>query len=236
MNAQNQKTVQEGNSWLRVGLLILTLLTPIINTLVERIRQRSQSLREQAKGLQVSAQSTQATVKHRLDEFAEASRQRTLEQAHQLQEQAHQLQEQANHLHTALGENTEQSRKVAEQILQTGEEWGQQLLRRGEQFTEELTERGSKLAHELAKRGGDLLEPVRKRDRTFWAVLGFSLGLTATLVATYLFVRQRMIQQEAQPDQQIELPQNGYQAMPAKEQQAPMGKGVYVERNAVEPT
>ena len=249
MNAQNQKTVQEESRWLRVGLLILTLLTPIINTIVERIRQRSQSLREQAKGLQTSTQSAQTTVKHRLDKFAGISRQHALEQAQQLQLQAQHLQEQAHHLRTALGENAEQSRKVAEQMLQTSEEWGQQLLKRGEQFTEELSERGSKLVeqggkltHGLAERGGklahelgeDLLEPIRKRDKTFWTVLGFSIGLTAALVATYLFVRQRMIQQVAHADQQIELPQNGYQARPAKEQQAPMGKGAYVERNAVE--
>jgi hypothetical protein len=67
-----------------------------------------------------------------------------------------------------------------------------------------------KEAKDLAERGEGLLEPVRQRKGTFWAVLGFSLGLTAALIVTYLFVRQRWLQPETDEGQQIELPQNEF--------------------------
>ncbi len=63
---------------------------------------------------------------------------------------------------------------------------------------------------DLAERGEGLSEPVRQRKGTFWAVLGFGLGLTAALVVTYLFVRPRLLQPETDEGQQIELPQNEF--------------------------
>jgi heme exporter protein D len=67
MNVDAQSTVQEKSLWWRVGLLTITLLGPIVNTVVERMRQRSQSL-------QNSAQTAQTTARQRLDELAQTSR------------------------------------------------------------------------------------------------------------------------------------------------------------------
>jgi hypothetical protein len=121
---KDQNNIQESkrNRWLRVVLLSFTLLGPIVNTIVERMRQRSQPL-------QNNAQTAQTAARQRFDELTEAE---------------------------------------------------------------------------------GLLEPVRQRKGTFWAVLGFSLGLTAALVVTYLFVRQRLLQPETDEGQQIELPQNEF--------------------------
>ncbi len=232
MNKGNQNEEQEGSRWLRVGLLTLTLLGPIIKTIAERMRQRSQALQDTTLTAQMAA-------RQRLDELTQAGRQVALEQAQQLQEQARQLQAQALQLRAALSENTEQSLKVAEQMRKAGEEWSRELMKRGSKvthdlaersghLTDELVERGgkisadlakrsSKVARDLAERGEDLLEPVRKRDGAFWTTLGFGIGLTAAVVVTYLFVRQRFLQQATEENQQIELPQNGYRSTTERE-------------------
>ena len=235
MKTDNQNNVQERNRWLRVGLLIFTLVGPIVNTIVERMRQRSQSL-------QNTAQTSQAAARQRIEELTQASRQLAVERAQILQEQANQLQAQAQQLRKALSENARQSRKVAEQFRKTSSELssklrsspqrslrsefksfrgcehlteglterGNKLVERSSQATQDLTKRGKKAAHDLAERSQGLLEPVRQRNGKFWTVLGFSIGLTAALVATYVFVRQRLLKPATDPDEQIELPQNGY--------------------------
>ena len=185
-NTDTEKNALEGRRGLRVGLLTLTLVGPIVNTIVERMRQRSQSL-------QNTAQTTRTAARQRFNELAQTSRQFATERAQLLQEQANQLQEQAQQLRKALSENAEQSRKVAEQI------------------TADVAKRSRKVASNLTERSEGLLEPVRERGGTFWTILGFSLGLTAALVVTYVFVRQRFFRQETDQDQQIELPQDGYQ-------------------------
>jgi DNA anti-recombination protein RmuC len=226
LKTDNQNNVQERNRWLRVGLLIFTLVGPIVNTIVERMRQRSQSL-------QNTAQTSQAAARQRIEELTQASRQLAVERAQILQEQANQLQAQAQQLRKALSENARQSRKVAEQFRKTSSELssklrsspiyrgsehlteeltehGNKLVERSSQVTQDLTKRGKKAAHDLAERSQGLLEPVRQRNGKFWTVLGFSIGLTAALVATYVFVRQRLLRPATDPDEQIELPQNGY--------------------------
>jgi len=199
MKEVNQNDQQEGNRWLRVGLLALTLLGPIVKTIADRMRQRSQALQD-------TTLSAQTAARQRLDELTQASRQVALEQAQQLQAQARQLQAQALQLREALSENAEQSLKVAEQVRKAGEEWSRELMKRGGKVTRDLTERGE-----------SLLEPVRKGDGAFWTALGFSIGLTAAVVATYLFVRQRFLQQATGEDQQIELPQNNYRSSSERE-------------------
>jgi uncharacterized phage infection (PIP) family protein YhgE len=232
MSKVNQNEEQAGSRWLRVGLLALTLLGPVVKTIAERLRQRSQALQD-------STLTAQMAARQRLDELTQASRQVALEQAQQLQEQARQLQAQALQLRAALSENTEQSLKVAEQMRKAGEEWSRELMKRGSKVTRDLAERGGHLTDELVERGGkisadlakrsskmardlaerseDLLEPVRKSDGAFWTALGFSVGLTAAVVVTYLFVRQRILQQATEENQQIELPQNGYRSPTERE-------------------
>ena len=233
MKTDNQNNVQERNRWLRVGLLIFTLIGPIVNTIVERMRQRSQSLQNTApKKLKIS----QAAARQRIEELTQASRQLAVERAQILQEQANQLQAQAQQLRKALNENARQSRKVAEQFRKTSGELSRELLKRRELLTEELSERGNKLversnqvtqdltkrakkaAHDLAERSEGLLEPVRQRNGTFWTVLGFSIGLIAALVATYIFVRQRLLKPATDADEQIELPQSGYRTQTTTEE------------------
>ena len=230
MKTDNQNNVQESRRWLRVGLLIFTLLGPIVKTIVGRIRQRSQSLQDTAPK---KLQTAQATARQRFDELVQASRQLAVERAQLVQEQADQLQIQAQQLSKALSENARQSRKLAAQIRKTGGDLSRglrsspiyrgseqltdelsdrsnKLVERSSQVTQDLAKRSKKAANVLAERTDELLEPVRQRSGTFWTVLGFSIGLTAALVATYIFVRQQLLKSATDLDEQIELPQNGH--------------------------
>ncbi len=84
----------------------------------------------------------------------------------------------------------------------------QNVLDSGGKTTKDLAERSGGFTQELAKRGQRLLEPVRKRDRTFWSIVGFSVGLLAAGTITYQLVRRRVAQQGTEQDEHIELPQS----------------------------
>jgi hypothetical protein len=67
-------------------------------------------------------------------------------------------------------------------------------------------ERGGGFTQGLAKQGQKLLEPIRSRNRTFWSIVGFSIGLLAAGTITYQLVRRRVAQQEIEQEEPIELP------------------------------
>ncbi len=78
----------------------------------------------------------------------------------------------------------------------------------GGKTTQNLAERRDDFTQELAKQGQRMLEPVRRRDRTFWTIVGFSVGLVAAGTITYQLVRRSMAQQVIDEDEHIELPSN----------------------------
>lgn len=175
-------------------------------------------------------QTTQADVRQRWNELAQESRQWVAEQVEQLNEQAQQLQAQSRQLRNALRREARQRRKLLMQLRESSMDLGKDLLKRGNEITQNLrdfggkttsdlaersgeltqglTKRSGKVTEELARRGGRLLEPVQKRDRRFWTVVGFGVGLAAAGVVTYQLVRRRMAQQVTEQDEHIELPQN----------------------------
>jgi len=97
---------------------------------------------------------------------------------------------------------------LTEGLVQSGGKITQNVLDFGGKTTQDLAERSGEFTQELAKRGQRLLEPVRKRDRTFWSMVGFSVGLLAAGTITYQLVRRRMGQQVTEQDEHIELPQS----------------------------
>jgi hypothetical protein len=111
--------------------------------------------------------------------------------------------------------------KTAQDLVERSGEFTQDLAERGGKVTQELAKRGRKATHDLAERGESLLQPVRERDRNFWSIVGFSVGLVAAGVVTYRLVRRRVIQQELEQVEQIELQPseswNGAQGRPAGE-------------------
>jgi len=91
-------------------------------------------------------------------------------------------------------------------LVERGGKVTQNVLDFGGKTTHNLAERRGEFAQELAKQGQRLLEPVRRRDRTFWSIVGFSVGLVAAGTITYQLVRRRVAQQEIEQDEHIELP------------------------------
>lgn len=228
MNTENQVKGVPVKRWLDVALLTYTLAGPFINILTKRLGQSGQS--EQTR--QEEEQTTKPDMRQRLYELSRESQQWVAEQVQQLNEQAQQLQAQSRQLRKAMRRQTKQRRKLVSQLRESGIELGKDLLKRSERLTEELVERGGQLSqdllersgeftHDLAERGEHLLEPVRKRDRNFWALIGFGVGMVVAGVVTYRLVRKRIVQSEIEQDEQIELPESdswdGVQSRPKGE-------------------
>lgn len=228
MNTENRVKGVPVKRWLDIALLTYTMAGPFINTLTKRLRQNGQP--EQTRQEEVPA--TQPDMRQRLNELTLESQQWVAEQIQQLNEQARQLQVQSRQLRKATRLMAKQRRMLAAQLRESGIELGKDLLKRSERVTEELVERGGKITqdllersgeftHDLAERGEHLLEPVRKRDRNFWALVGFGVGMVVAGVVTYRLVRQRMVQLETGQDEHIELPQSdswdGKQSRPVGE-------------------
>jgi hypothetical protein len=98
--------------------------------------------------------------------------------------------------------------KTTQDLAERGGKVTQNVLDFGGKTTQDLAERSGEFTQELAKRGQRLLAPVRRRDRTFWSIVGFGIGLVAAATITYQLIRRRVAQQEIEQDEHIELPQN----------------------------
>ena len=183
------------------------------------------------------------SVDSQIKEVVQESREWVQDQVEQLSEQVEQLQKQTRQLRKTLRREARKRRKywtalrvlmlimsanlqkrkddLTEGLAQRGGKITQNVLDFGGKTTHDLAEHSGEITHELAKQGARLLEPVRKRDRTFWSIVGFSIGLLAAGTITYQLVRRRVAQQETEQDEHIELPEsnswNGSGGRPAGE-------------------
>jgi len=250
MNRKNTSTETNEARWLRVSLLTLTTIAPVVNSIMEYFRRRSQldreasvvQVEEQNEAMQQSRQPAQVLARQRLDDLTVATRQRAGEQAQQLQKLAqdwsHDLRKRGEEL---AEEVTTQGGKISHNLIERGGKGTQDITERGSQVTQQLAKRGGKLSHDLSRRGGQLVKPLRKRNSILWTIFGFSIGMVASAVVTYLLVRKRVVEREAEAEaeQQIELPQdltwrNGNQERQGK----PMGEILHlgVEGNTMATT
>ncbi len=250
MNRKNTSTETNEARWLRVSLLTLTTIAPVVNSIMEYFRRRSQldreasvvQVEEQNEAMQQSRQPAQVLARQRLDDLTVATRQRAGEQAQQLQKLAqdwsHDLRKRGEEL---AEEVTTQGGKISHNLIERGGKVTQDITERGSQVTQQLAKRGGKLSHDLSRRGGQLVKPLRKRNSILWTIFGFSIGMVASAVVTYLLVRKRVVEREAEAEaeQQIELPQdltwrNGNQERQGK----PMGEILHlgVEGNTMATT
>jgi hypothetical protein len=146
----------------------------------------------------------------------------------QSRKQVKQLQKQSRKLRKSLRREARKRRaywtmlralllNTSKDLQHRGENLKEGLAERGGQVTQNVVEFGGKTTHDLAERSGEftqvltkqgqrLLEPVRGRTRTFWSIVGFSVGLVIAGTITYQLVRRRVAQQEIEQDEQIELP------------------------------
>jgi len=77
MNHDNTNTETSGGRWLRVSLLTLTMVAPIVNSIMDYFRKRAE--------LDDASTADQVSSRQRLDELTYATRQRAGAQAQQLQ-------------------------------------------------------------------------------------------------------------------------------------------------------
>ncbi len=77
----------------------------------------------------------------------------------------------------------------------------QDLSERGSQITQKISKRTSQVAQDFSGRGG---VPIQKRGRLL-SIIGFSAGCALAAITTFIIVR-RLVEQNSEQDQQIELP------------------------------
>jgi len=235
MNRKNTSTETNEARWLRVSLLTLTTIAPVVNSIMEDFRRRSQLDREasvvqvdeQNEAMQQSRQSAQVQARQRLDDLTVATRQRAGEQAKQLQKMAqdwsHDLRKRGEEL---AEEVTTQGGKISHNLIERSGKVTQDITERGNQVTQQLAKRGGKLSHDLGRRSDQLVKPLRnRRNSAILTIFGFSIGMVAAAVVTYLLVRKRVVEREVEAEQQIELPQDLTWTNGNQEQQGkPMGE------------
>ena len=232
MNHDNTNTETSGGRWLRVSLLTLTMVAPIVNSIMDYFRKRAE--------LDGASTADQVSSRQRLDELTYATRQRAGAQAQQLQNWAQDWSQDLRKRGEDLAEDlAAQSGKISQDLLARGSKVTRDITKRGSRVQRDITKRGrkvtrrlakrsKKLSHDLTERSNQLLQPNRKRNSTFWTIFGFSLGLVIAAVVTYLLIRKRLERQALEAEQQFELSQvrSGEQQ---GEQGKPAGEIVYMD-------
>ena len=180
IDTQMKEVVQESREWIEDQI---EELSKQVKQLQKRSRKQVKQLQKQSRKLRKSLR--REARKRRID--------RTMFRVLLLNASKY-LQNQGGNLRGGLAER---GGKVTQNVVELGGK-----------TTHDLAERSGELTQELAKQGQKLLEPVRRRDRTFWSIVGFSIGLVVAGIITYQFVRRRMGQQEIEQDEHIELPSN----------------------------
>ena len=227
MNHDNTNTETSGGRWLRVSLLTLTMVAPIVNSIMDYFRKRAE--------LDGASTADQVSSRQRLDELTYATRQRAGAQAQQLQNWAQDWSQDLRKRGEDLAEDlAAQSGKISQDLLARGSKVTRDITKRGSRVqrditkrrrkvTRRLAKRSKKLSHDLTKRGNQMLQPNRKRNSTFWTIFGFSVGMVIAAVVTYLLIRKRLERQALEAEQQFELSQvrsgerQGEQGKPAGE-------------------
>ncbi len=227
MNHDNTNTETSRGRWLRVSLLTLTMVAPIVNSIMDYFRKRAE--------LDGASTADQVSSRQRLDELTYATRQRAGAQAQQLQSWAQDWSQDLRKRGEDLAEDlAAQSGKISQDLLARGSKVTRDITKRGSRVqrdftkrrrkvTRRLAKRSKKLSHDLTKRGNQMLQPNRKRNSTFWTIFGFSVGMVIAAVVTYLLIRKRLERQALEAEQQFELSQvrsgerQGEQGKPAGE-------------------
>ena len=201
MNMENQDNKRNGSSWsrwLRVSLLTFSMAGPIINTFLNQMRKRSQTVRERAGGLPDTARTVQASTLQRLDELTLTSRERAIEQARLLRKQAQQLRAQAKQLRRALRAEAKQRQKVQQlqkQLQKSSMALGQDLLKRGSDVSQDLLKRGSKTSQALLERSSDISSDLLKRgSKTSQALLERGSDVSSDLLKRGSKVSQDLLE------------------------------------------
>jgi hypothetical protein len=184
------------------------LQTDAVNRLAEltdesrrRVALQVKRLREQAK--QLEAQSNQ--LRKAVREEARQRRKLLKEMSKSGIDRSQDLLKQGSQL---TGGFVERGGKIFENVVERSGKATQDVAERGGQVMQELAKRGKTATREALDRGEELLQPVRERRGSFWALIGFGVGLLAATIITYRLVRRRVELQELEAAESIELPRS----------------------------
>lgn len=239
MSSKSKNTVQETGRWIRVGAFSAGALLPLVNAALNRIRarqdadialarERNAEYKENLIDLTSSAQSEVQEDLHDvaatlgLDEaLAElqirAHQQDLLRRTNDLREN---VQDRSSKFSRALLERsgevshglTKRSEDISRELAKRGSKVSQEWAKRSGEVSQELTKRSNEVSHELSKRGRQAQKTIAEQERSFWVALGFSFGLTAAGIVTFVLIRRRL----QQPSDLDEAPIQISYATPAK--------------------
>ncbi|QBD79600.1 hypothetical protein EPA93_27935 [Ktedonosporobacter rubrisoli] len=192
--SDNKSVAGEAGRWLRVGFLALTVVGPVVSTIVNRLQERTRSLRALS------------------EQQAGVLREASLKQAEKASELTEELVARGSQLSQSL---VESGSKMTSNLLERGSEVTRDLAERGNKASLELSKRGEEAARELGKRGQLMQQELQKRSQEaarelaehrskYWTIAGFTLGLLSAGILAYLFIRKRM-QPEPETEQHIQL-------------------------------
>ncbi len=211
----DKKKWREASRWLRVVALSASTLSPFINVLLARLR--------------AHAEAEEAVVQLQKEELASAAQSVQHEINLDWQERLQIVGATLNDLLVEMRESPYSQKLLqhGEELKERGSKLSQAVAERSGQLTQDIAERGSKLTQDISDRGGEIsqewIERSRKagkdlaeQDRRFWIVLGFSCGLAATGIVTFVLVRRRM-QKSREEEPPIQLYDNSAEKISTNE-------------------
>jgi len=223
MNSDNKKMLENASRWIRVGFLTISVLGPAVNALSSRLRDRAETLREEAtkRGSVAYSQSqerlatTGAALTNTFEDLKEHPYSKEL-----LKRGSKATQVVVDRSSDALQELAARSEKASHELAKRSEHASKEITKRGKKVSKEVTKRSQKASKELLKRSQQAQRELAKRTEQFtrqntqqtspiWAALGLSMGLTAGAVAAYLLIRKRFVKQ-VQEEQHLHIAQNGH--------------------------
>jgi hypothetical protein len=188
VESQVKEVVQESREWIEDQIEALgKQAKQLQHRSRKQVKQLRKQSRKQIKQLQKQSRHLQKTL-HR------ETKKRSRDWTTFLNNTGKYLQDQGGNLKVGLAER--------------GGKITQNVFGFGGKTTQNLVERTNDVSQVLTKQRQRLLEPVRRRDRTFWSIVGFSVGLVVAGTITYQLIRRRMVQQIIEEDEHIELPAN----------------------------
>ncbi len=192
--------------WLRVGILTTATLAPIVNTMIERARERSQALR------QLKETPYAQELLKRSNDLTGTLTEQGSKLGQVLAERGSDLSERGSKLGQVLVERgagiAGQSGKTAQAMLERGSQVSRDLAQRSERVSKEVAQRGQKATKEIVERGSQVTSEFTENPFVFWATFG--VGLLAAGITTYLLMQKRLRRRNDE-EQLIQLEQSGSQ-------------------------
>ncbi len=231
--------------WLRIGILTVATLGPIVNTIIERMRERSLALRQLKetpyaqellkRGSDLTGTLTEqgSKIGQVLAERGSGLSEQGSKTAQAVLERGSVLAEQGSKTAQAV---LERSNEVSRDLAKRGSQVSRDLVKRSGRVTKEVTQRGQKATQELAERGSKVTHELKENRFVFWATFG--VGLLAAAAATYLFMQKRL-QRQSDEEQLIPLEpsgtQNGFIKMQTSSEKPKTNSKTGTEAQAAQP-